>query len=221
MPNPLGGQQQQPGAGGVLGVTNPFQGQPGASGNPAGLDNPGTNIKDSWRNQSFLNTLEQQQRMGLANNFSTAMFGAANPAANFFKQLSDVGSPYYQQQQRASFDQGVRQNNNAAGQARQQLSAAGYGYTPSGTTAATIGEMANAGSQNLESTFLQNLFQNEQMQLAGAQGLGQLAALFNPGSLMQYTSPQSTQGPSAASQFQEIASGLSSLFPKPQAGGGG
>jgi len=224
--NPLGWgpqanptQQQQPQS--PLGVTSPFQ-SPGPTmapgdkqtpGNPAGLDNPGTNIKDAWRNQAYLNTMQQQQKMGLANNFSTAMFGAANPAAQYFQQLMNLGSPYYQQQQRASFDQGVQQNQNAAAQARQQLSASGYGYTPSGTTAATIGNMAQQGSQNLEQAFLQNLFQNEQMQLAGGQGLGQLAALFNPAPLLSnYSSPQSTQGPTAASQFQDILSGLGNIF---------
>jgi hypothetical protein len=177
------------------------------AGNPSGLDNPGTNIKDAWRNQAYLNTFQQQQKMGLANNFAQSMYGAANPAANFYNQLTNLGSPYYQQQQRASFDQGVQQNQNAAAQARQQLSASGYGYTPSGTTAATIGNMAIQGSQNLEQAFLQNLFQNEQMQLAGAQGLGQLAALFNPAPLLaNYSNPQSTQGQTPAQTLQGIGS---------------
>jgi hypothetical protein len=68
--------------------------------------------------------------------------------------------------------------------------------------------MAQQGSQNLEQAFLQNLFQNEQMQLAGAQGLGQLAALFNPAPLMGYSSPLTTQGETPA----QLLSGLGSLF---------
>ncbi len=120
--NPQQQQGQQPPQS-PLGVTNPFQSPASGMtpGNPAGLQNPGTNIKDAWRNQAYLNTLQQQQKLGLGNNMATAMFGAANPAAGYYKQLMDLGSPYYQQQQRASFDQGVQQNQNAAGQARQQF----------------------------------------------------------------------------------------------------
>jgi hypothetical protein len=219
-PNPLqgqpqpSGQQQSP-----LGTTTPFSVSPtqkpssssGTIGNPAGLQSPGINEKDAWRNQAYLNTIMQQQKIGLGNNFAQAMFGAANPAASFYNQLTNLGSPYYQQQQRASFTQGVQQNQNAAAQARQQLAASGYGYTPSGTTAATIGEMAQAGNQNLESAFLQNLFQNEQMQLAGAQGLGQLAALFNPAPLLNYSLPQPTQGQTPAQLLQGIGSLLGGL----------
>src|SRR6516225_2113632 len=182
--------------------------QAGTLGNPAGLANPGTNQKDAWRNQSYLNTLMQQQKMGIGNQFNQQMTALAQPAAGYFNQLTNLGSPYYQQQQRSSFESGVQQNQNAAAQARQQLAASGYGYTPSGTTAATIGDMAQQGSQNLEQAFLQNLFQNEQMQLAGAQGLGQLAALFNPAPLMGYSSPLSTQGETPA----QLLGGLGSLL---------
>jgi hypothetical protein len=202
-----------------LGNISPFQvsptqvpsGSKGTIGNPAGLQNPGTNEKDAWRNQAYLNTVMQQQKMGIGNQFNQQMTALAQPAAGYFNQLMNLGSPYYQQQQRASFTQGVQQQQNAAAQARQQLSASGYGYTPSGTSAATIGEMAQQGAQNQEQMFLQNLFQNEQLQMAGAQGLGQLAALFNPAPLLGYSSPQSTQGQTPAQDIQAIGSLLGAL----------
>ena len=198
-----------------LGSVSPFSvsptqvpsGQSGTIGNPVGLQNPGTNQKDASRNQSYLNTIMEQQKIGIGNQFNQQMTALAQPAAGYFNQLTNLGSPYYQQQQRSSFESGVQQNQNAAAQARQQLGASGYGYTPSGTAAATIGDMAQQGSQNLEQAFLQNLFQNEQMQLAGAQGLGQLAALFNPAPLMGYSSPLTTQGETPA----QLLGGLGSL----------
>jgi hypothetical protein len=55
------------------------------------------------------------------------------------------------------------------------------------------------------------LFQNEQLQLQGAQNLGTLAGLFNPAPLMGQISSQSTQGPTFASQFKDILSGVGSL----------
>lgn len=193
----------------------------GPTGNPGNLPNPTSNIKDSWRNQAYLNTIQQQQRQGLIAPFANTMFGTGGAAANYYQNLMNLGSPYYQQQQRASFEQGVGQSQNAAAQARQQLSASGYGFTPSGTTAATIGEMGIGQSNTLEQAFLQNLFQNEQLQATGASGLAQLAALFNPASLFGLASPQTTQGQTPGETLSGIGSLASSLFKPASLGSSG
>ncbi len=215
--NPLGwpGQTgtnapQLPGGNPLFNVpTNPVSAGP-QSGNPAGLPNPGSNLKDAMRNAGFLNVQQGQQRNQLAPQMANTMFGLAGPAANYFQTLMKLGSPYYQQQQRASFEQGTQQAQNAAAGSRDQLNAAGYGYTPSGTTAATIGQEAQGQSQNLSQTFLQNLFQNENLQSQAGQQLSQLAAMFNPAQLFGSSTniTGSTQGPSAASQFAQVMGSL-------------
>jgi hypothetical protein len=183
------------------------------NGNPGNLANPSSNLKDITRNAGFENVQEGQERNQLIPQFAQLMQQFAGPAGDYFKNLMNLGSPYYQQQQAASFNSGVNQNQNAAAQARQQLNAAGYGNTPSGATAAMIGGMNMQGSQNLAQAYLQNLFQNENLQSQGASGLSSLAGLFNPASLFgENTVSGTTQGPSAASQFQDVASGIGSAF---------
>jgi hypothetical protein len=112
----------------------------------------------------------------------------------FAKQRMDLGSPYYKEQQRASFEQGVKQSDDAAAQARQSIARMGTGASPSGAGFATMGEMGTAKAGTLVSNWLANLFQNQntQMQAAGLmptvaglrlnQGQAQLQAAdaFNP-----------------------------------------
>src|SRR5262249_45109861 len=133
-----------------------------------------------------------QLRNQMLPQFANQLFSLAGPAGDFYKQLMNLGSPYYQQKQSEGFTQGVKANEDAAAKARQQLSASGYGATPSGATAAMIGGMNQAGSQSLAEQYLQNLFQNENMQMQGAQGLGQLASLFQPGQLFGNVSTPGT-----------------------------
>ncbi len=181
----------------------------GTWGNPGNLPNPGSNQKDNMRNEGLVNVQLGQLREQLAPIWANLMTGYAAPAASYFNTLLNLGSPYYQQKQAALFDQGVRQNQNAAALAQQQLASRGYGYTPSGANAAMIGAMNTAGASNLVQNFLQSLFQNEQMQAAGAQGLSSLAGLFNPSGLFGNVDVTgSTQGPSAAQSFAQIAGSL-------------
>lgn len=183
------------------------------NGNPGNLANPNSNLKDITRNAGFENVQEGQERNNLIPQFAQLMQQFAGPAGDYFKNLMNLGSPYYQQQQAASFNNGVNQNQNAASQARQQLQAQGYGATPSGATAAMIGGMNMQGSQNLAQSYLQNLFQNENLQSQGASGLASLAGLFNPSSLFgENTVSGSTQGPTATGQLQQLMSGFGSLF---------
>jgi hypothetical protein len=184
----------------------------GTWGNPANLENPGSNQKDNMRNEGLVNVELGQLREQLAPIWANLMTGYAAPPASFFNTLLNLGSPYYQQKQAALFDQGVQQNQNAAALAQQRLASQGYGYTPSGANAAMIGAMNSAGAANLVQNFLQSLFQNEQTQLAGAQGLSGLAAMFNPAGLFGNVDVTgSTQGPSFGAQFRDIASGIGSL----------
>lgn len=135
-------------------------------------------------------------------------------AGDFFKNLMNLGSPYYQQKQLEGFQQGVQQNQNASAQAQEQLRAQGYGNTPSGANAAMIGGMNQAGSQSLAEQYLQNLFQNELMQGMGAQGITQLAGMFNPAQLLGGTSlGANVQAPSTFFQnMQSVLGGLGQFF---------
>jgi hypothetical protein len=178
----------------------------GTWGNPGNLENPGSNQKDNMRNEGLVNVELGQLREQLAPIWANLMTGYAAPAAGFFNTLLNLGSPYYQQKQAALFDQGVQQNQNAAALAQQRLASQGYGYTPSGANAAMIGAMNSAGGANLVQNFLQSLFQNEQTQLAGAQGMSGLAAMFNPAGLFGNVEVGgSTQGPSYMSDLIHAA----------------
>lgn len=188
-PNPLMGWQQQAGVNPTntsssatsspFSTTSPVSGQTNT--NPYGLGTIGGGSLASNLAETNLQTGQMKNQLIPA--MSQAMFGAGGAAGNFFNQLMNLGSPYYQQQQQASFNQGNTQAQNAAAQARQQLASQGYGATPSGAEAGMIGGMAQQAAGNLNTTFLQNLFNNEQLQLQAAQGLSQLASLFNPAQL--------------------------------------
>jgi len=186
----------------------------GVWGNPGNLEDPGSNLKDAMRNAGYLNVMQGQLRNQLIPMFANEMFALATPAANFYDTLmSDNNSPFYQAKQSEAFNQGVMQNQNAAAQAQQQLAARGYGYTPSGANAAMIGAMNQAGAQNLAEQYLQNLFNNEQLRLQGARGLGGLAGMFNPSPLFgNIAVTGTTQGPSAASQIAGLMQGAGDLF---------
>lgn len=159
----------------------------GPWGNPGGYQNPwGAN--EIQRNSALNNIIAGQYKNQLAPQWEQMFQQGGQNAMNFYNQLMNQGSPYYQQKQQQAFTQGVGENQNAQAQAMQQLRSQGYGGTPSGATAAMIGGMEQQGSQNLAEQYLQNLFQNEQMQLQGAQGLQQTSAQFNPSQLLSGTS---------------------------------
>lgn len=192
--------------------TSPF-GSNTSSGPVLGNQNPYGQGSRGNGNETY-NLSESNLQTGLARNqlipqFSQQLFGLTNPAAAYYNKLMNLGSPYYQQQQRASFEQGNQQSQNAAAQARQQLASQGYGFTPSGAEAGMIGGMAQQSAGNLATTFLQNLFQNENLQLQGAQGLGQIAQMFNPAQLMGQTNPDIQQPTNTAAQ---IMGGIGSMM---------
>lgn len=176
-------------------TANPLAGaQPGAiSSNPYGQGTRGGG--DQTFNLAQTNLMTGLMRNQAIPSFMQNFLQTASPAAGYFQNLMNLGSPYYQQQQRASWEQGNQQNQNAAALARQQLGAQGFGYTPSGAGAAMLGGMAQGGAQSLSEQFLQNLFNNEQLQLAGAQGLSQMASLFNPSQLLSAQINPSIQQP--------------------------
>lgn len=189
----------------------PSYGNPGGFGNPLGG-------KETSRNVMLNNIIAGQMKNMLAPQFATLMGQYGGQAGDYFKNLMNLGSPYYQQKQSEAMNQGVTQNNNAQGLARQQLAAQGVGATPSGTTAAMIGGMNQGGAQSLAQAYLQNLFQNENLQAQGAQGLSSLAQLFNPTQLLGGTSAGAEPVTSSNffDNFKSITSGIGSLF-----GGGG
>lgn len=200
---------------GTPGISSPGQsaGHSTAWGNPGGFKNPlGPN--EINRNIGLENVMSGQMKNMLAPQFANLMGQYGGQAGNFFQNLMNLGSPYYQQKQTEGFNQGVQQNQNAAGQARQQLSAQGYGNTPSGAEAAMLGGMQQAGAQSLSEQYLQNLFQNEQMQAAGAQGLSSLAGMFNPAQMLGGTSAGANITPQSTffDNFKNIGQGIGAMF---------
>lgn len=150
-------------------------------------------------NQGF-NLAQTNLQTGLMRNQLAPMFAQmmqqyGGNAGQFFNQLMNLGSPFYKQKQAESFQQGVNAGNQAGAQARQAVGQMGAGATPSGVGAAMMGGMGVGQAQNQAETFLNNLFQNEQMQLMGGQGLMQLAQLFNPSPLLTAQINPSIQQP--------------------------
>lgn len=207
-PPPISGPTSAP-AQGQSGQVNPA-----TLGNPGGYSNP-QGANEVQRNQGIANIEQTQLQNQLIPQFAQQLFGLTQGPSQFFNQLMNLGSPYYQQQQYSSFNQGNQQANNAAAQARQQLQAQGLGYTPSGAEAAMMGGMGQQAAGNLSMQFLQNLFNNEQMQLAGAQGQAGLAQMFEPGSLLGTTATNISQ---PSTFFQNLSSTLGSIFGQGGAG---
>lgn len=199
---------------GTPGISSPGQnaGKSTAWGNPGGFGNPlGPN--EINRNIGLENVISGQMKNMLAPQFAQLMGQYGGQAGNYFTNLMNLGSPYYQQKQTEGFNQGVQQNQNAAAQARQQLNAQGYGNTPSGANAAMIGGMQQAGAQSLAENYLQNLFQNEQMQALGGQGLSSLAGMFNPAQMLSGTSAGANIQPQSSffQNFANVLGGIGSL----------
>jgi hypothetical protein len=155
--------------------------------NPGGYSNA-QGGREIQRNLGIENTMGAAYKNQLAPIFAKMMQQYGGNAGNFFQQLTNLGSPFYKQKQSEAFTQGVGQNQNAMADATQRMQSQGYGYTPSGTSAAMIGGMETAGAQSLAEQYLQNLFQNENLQMQGAQGQASLAGMFNPSQLLGGTS---------------------------------
>ena len=200
-----------------MGPITPIGTDPSSPPNPGGYGNP-KGAREIQRNMGILNMQAAEMKRQLAQQFAPLMGRYGQEAGNFFQNLMNFGSPFYRQKQQEAFTQGVNQNQNASAQAQQQLRSQGFGSTPSGANAAMIGGMQQQGSQNLSEQYLQNLFQNEQMQGAGAQGLESTANLFNPVSALGGTSMGTDVSiPSSFFQnFQNIGQGIGSML-----GGGG
>lgn len=189
---------------------------PGPAGTPGSQDPYGRGARGSG-NLGY-NLAETNLQTGLQKNaliplFSKMMFGAGGDASQFFKQLMDLGSPFYKQKQQKTAEQGAKAGQDEAGLARQRLQASGAGYGPSGAGAAMFGGMGQAQAGNQEEAFLNNLFQNELLQAQGAQGLSSIAGLFNPAQLATSQINPQIQQPTGgfADSFAKI---VGALFPK-------
>lgn len=166
-----------------IGPTSPIPSNFGATNtNPYGQGTRGGG--DLGFNLAETNLQTGVQRNQLAPIFAKLMTQYGGQAGDFFKNLMNFGSPFYKAQQSDVFTQGTKANQDAAALSRQQLNAQGYGATPSGATAAMIGGQNVAGSNNLVEQFLQTLFNNQNLMVSGAEGLSQLASLFNPSNLL-------------------------------------
>lgn len=195
------------------GTVPPASAAPPAPAGTPGTTNPYNQGSRGGGNQGF-NLAETNLQTGTYKNallplFSQAMLQSGGDASKFFQLLTNLGSPFYKQKQQQSFEQGVQQASNAGAQSRQQIEASGTGYTPSGAGAAAFGGEAQAAAGNQEEAFLNNLFQNEQLQALGASGLTQIASLFNPAQLTaQQTNPNIQQPTNTGAEWLNAVSGL-------------
>lgn len=195
-----------------------FGGGPG--GNPGNLGDFGSTGSLN-KNLMLDNVTAGQMKNQLAPQFASFMGQYGGDAAGYYKQLMDLGSPFYKQKQQEAFQQGNQQNQNAMSMANQQLNASGYGAAPSGARAAMVGGMNQQGAQSMAEQYLQNLFQNENLQTQGAQGMASMASLFNPTQLLGGTSLGTTPAPgqSAIQNLQGVASAIGSVagaMPRPK-----
>jgi len=188
----------------------------GSYGDPAGFGSNWLDTNSIAKNIGVNNLQTGQLRNQLIPGFAQNMFGMGGQAGNFLSQLMDPNSPFAQFIQRATWEQGVKQSSDAGSQARQNIRASGYGYTPSGVEAASVGDQSRSMSSNLISNFLQNLFQ---LPVEGAQGLSQLAALFNPAQLTGQSTPTGDMQ-QTPTFMQNLTSLLNSLSGATTAGAG-
>ena len=134
----------------------------------------GEAVSNSGRATQGADTNNQIAQQELAN--KQQIFGQLQP---FFSQYLDKGSPFLQNIQRAGAEQNAQQFGNAAGQVRSQMGTSGLGYGPSGTTAATLGQLGTQEAQSSANSYLQNLLQNEQVKFQAAQGMNSLGQMFS------------------------------------------
>jgi hypothetical protein len=188
-----------------------FGGGPGA--NPGNLGDFGSTGSLN-KNLMLDNVVAGQFKNQLAPQFASLMGQYGGQAADYYKNLMNLGSPYYKQKQQEAFTQGNQQNQNALGQAQDQLNASGYGSAPSGARAAMVGGMNQQGAQSLAEQYLQNLFQNENLQAQGASGMASMASMFNPTQLLGGTSLGTTPaaGASGFQNFQSIGAGIGGIL---------
>lgn len=127
-----------------------------------------------------------------------------------FKNLTDFFSPYLQEGspflkliQQASAATTATGANNAAGQIRSTVGSSGFGFGPSGTTGAAIGELGAETAKTSSSNYLSNLLNNEAVKFQAAQGLNAAGTMAG--------APQNQPNVSAQLPFQSAGSGLSGL----------
>lgn len=218
--NPSNVPSSTPAGGSPTNYFSPYSGSGNMFGMPSNYqpiqNSPGGGMKSQITNSAYLNNILGQQRSNIGNSMANTMFGYAAPAGGYYQNLMNLGSPYYNQQQRASFENAAQNYGNTMAQARQQAQAAGLGYGPSGANVGMMGNQATNFSQNLTQNYLQNLFQNEMLQLQGAQGLGGLAGQFNPAGILSSSLPigqnSATQAPSYMSGSGGLLGGIAKLF---------
>lgn len=87
---------------------------------------------------------------------------------NTLEQFMNLGSPYYQQHQTAAMQENAQKFNDLSGQLRGTLNQAGFGASPTGLATAAQGDLARQAGQSMSQAYLQNLFQNENLQLSAA-----------------------------------------------------
>lgn len=152
------------------------------------------------------NLAAQQQQLGQNAQTFQQRQALYNQLYPFFSQYLQQGSPFLAQQQTASAQQNAQQYGNAAGQIRQTMGQSGFGYGPSGATAAALGGVANQSAATGASNYLQNLLTNEQLKFQAAQGLNQAGNLVQPIGYQQVN-------PTTIGVNNPLASSLSALGP--------
>lgn len=137
-------------------------------------------------NQAISNYATQEQlRNNLIPQYASGFSKILGTLSPFYQQWMQQGSPYYQQQQRSSFENTARQLANATAMAHQQQRSQGLPFAPTGGMAGLLGGQAAAGAQSLSTNYLQNLFNNAQLMQQAAGGLSGTLSQTNPASLFQ------------------------------------
>lgn len=133
-----------------------------------------------------------------------------NQLQPFYSPYLEQGSPYLQNIQRAGAEQNAQQGSQAAGQLRQGMQETGLGYGPSGTTAAALGQLGQAGAQQSANTYLSNLLNNEQVKFQAAQGLSGIGNMMSQQNTVGAT-PQPVQS-TVGSSVNAFGQSLQNLF---------
>ena len=141
----------------------------------------------------------------------------ANSLIPFFQQYMQQGNPFLNLLQQSQAGQNAQQFGNAAGQLRGQMQTSGLGYGPSGTTAAALGQLGQAGAQQSSSDYLKNLLASEQQKFNAAQGMQGVGNMFSGIAMPTNQLTQSSVGSSIGALGQGLAGLLGQSQQQPMA----
>lgn len=109
--------------------------------------------------------------------------------AGFYDPYMKNGSPFLKQQQRASAETINKGYDEALGQSRSRLAQQGFGYAPSGISAAVESSLGRDRARSTSEAYLNNLLENEKVKFQAAAGKtgvqSTIASQFDPSKYAQ------------------------------------